>query len=64
LDLNVSFDGRATGAVQPDLAWLSPVIACFAEEGPFAPLMSPKFFILEGMGCRLRKAGLCDTLSF
>jgi len=37
-DFNVSFNGRAYGAVQPDLAWLPLVVAGFPEEGPVTTL--------------------------
>ena len=37
-DFNVSFNGRAHGAVQPDLAWLPLVVAGFTEEGPVTTL--------------------------
>ena len=37
-DFNVSFNGRAHGVVQPDLAGLPLVVACFTEEGPVATL--------------------------
>jgi hypothetical protein len=46
-DLNVSLDGRATGAAQPELARLPLVIACFTEERPVAPPVSPKVFLFE-----------------
>ena len=37
-DFNVSFNGLAHGAVQPDLAWLPLVVASFTEEGPVTTL--------------------------
>ena len=37
-DFNVSFNGRAYGAVQPNLAGLPLVVACFPEEGPVTTL--------------------------
>jgi len=37
-DFNVSFNGRAYGAVQPDLTWLPLVVACLPEEGPVTAL--------------------------
>jgi hypothetical protein len=37
-DFNASFNGRAYGAVQPDLTWLPLVVAHFPEEGPVTTL--------------------------
>ena len=37
-DFNVSFNGRAYGAVQPNLTGLPLVVACFPEEGPVTTL--------------------------
>jgi hypothetical protein len=38
-DFDVSFNGRAHGAVQPNLVWLPLVVACFTEEGPVTTLV-------------------------
>src|SRR5439155_13949272 len=40
-DLDVSFDGRVLGEVQPDFIWPPFVIAGFAEEGP-VPIPAPR----------------------
>ena len=37
-DFDMSFNGRAHGVVEPDLAWLPLVVAGFTEEGPVATL--------------------------
>ena len=37
-DFNVSFNGRAHGAVQPNLTGLPLVVAGFTEEGPVTTL--------------------------
>src|SRR5262249_48945691 len=41
-DFDVSFNGRARGVVEPDLAWLPLVVAVFTKEGPVPPLARPK----------------------
>jgi hypothetical protein len=46
-DLNVSFDGRATGAVQPHLTGLPRVIACFSKQRPVPTLMPLKVLLSE-----------------
>ena len=46
-DFDVSFNGRARGVVEPDLAWLPLVVAGFTEEGPVPPLARPKILLFE-----------------
>src|SRR5260370_39288026 len=57
-DFDVSFNGRARGAIQPDLTWLSLVVAGFTEEGPIPALVQPKILLFEPVwavfGCLLR----------
>jgi hypothetical protein len=45
LYLDMSLDGRATGAKEPDLAWLSVVVPDFAEEGPILTAVQCKVFL-------------------
>ena len=59
-DLDVSFDGRVLGEVQPDFIWPPFVIAGFAEEGP-VPIPAPRkvFRVLhENLEKRVIYAGL------
>ena len=58
-DLDVSFDGGATSAVQPELARLSLVVTCFTEERPIASPVSPKVFLLEPVRGLLRVPSPC-----
>jgi hypothetical protein len=58
-DLNVSFDGCATGAVQPELARLSLVVTCFTEERPIASPALPKVSLLEPVRGLLRVPSPC-----
>ena len=44
---NVSFNGCATGVVQPSLAWLPLVIILFPEETPVASPIAPIVFLFE-----------------
>ena len=46
-DFDVSCNGRARGAIQPDLTWLSLVVAGFTEEGPVPALVQPKILQFE-----------------
>src|SRR5689334_1750554 len=46
-DFDVSFNGRARGAIQPDLAWLSLVVAGLTEEGPIPALIQPEILLFE-----------------
>jgi hypothetical protein len=46
-DFNVSFNGCATGVVQPSLAWLPLVIIAFPEETPVTPPITPIVFLFE-----------------
>ena len=46
-DFSVSFNGGATGVVQPSLAWLSLVIISFPEEAPVASPIAPIVFLFE-----------------
>jgi hypothetical protein len=46
-DFNVSFNGCATGVVQPSLAWLPLVIMSFPEETPIASPIAPIVFLFE-----------------
>lgn len=46
-DFDVSFNGRARGAIQPDFTGLSLVVAGFAEEGPIPALVQSKILLLE-----------------
>ena len=46
-DFDVSFNGRARGAIQPDLTWLSLVVTGFTEEGPIPALVQPKILLFE-----------------
>ena len=46
-DFDLSLNGRADGAVEPDLAWLPLVVAGFTQEGPVTTLAPLKIFLLE-----------------
>jgi hypothetical protein len=46
-DFDVSFNGRAHGAVEPDLAWLPLGVAGFTEEGPVISMTPLKIFPFE-----------------
>ena len=46
-DIDVSFDGYATGEQQPHLNWLSLLVPCFPEEEPVPVQMPLKVFLFE-----------------
>ena len=46
-DFDVSFNGRARGAIQPDLTGLCLVVAGVPEEGPIPALVQPKILLFE-----------------
>jgi len=46
-DFKVSFNGGATGVVQPSLAWLPLVIMSFPEETPVTSPIAPIVFLFE-----------------
>jgi hypothetical protein len=58
-DLDVSFDGSALGAVQPDFIWPSFVIAGFPEEGPVTIPAPVKVFRFEPARAFVRVPSSC-----
>ena len=58
-DLDVSFNGGATSAVQPELARLSLVVTRFTEERPIATPALPKVSLLEPVRGLLRVPSPC-----
>ena len=60
-DFNVSFDGCAAGAAQPNLAWLSLVIPRFTEEGPAMTTMRRKILLLAPARVLVRVSSSCPS---
>jgi len=58
-DLDVSFDGCAASAVQPELTGLPVVVTYFTEERPVASPMLPKVSLLEPVRGLLRVPSPC-----
>jgi hypothetical protein len=58
-DLDMSFDGSALGAVQPDFIWPSFVIAGFTEEGPVTVPAPFKVFWFEPARVFVRVSSSC-----
>jgi len=58
-DLDASFNGGATSAVQPELARLSLVVTRFTEERPIATPALPKVSLLEPVRGLLRVPSPC-----